>query len=98
MTRYPQDRLRGVGEQVVEMCRGLFEHTSPPLTVTLEDFDYSAKPQQRFEVPLEERIAEIRKKKAEDRARSAAKKQRGPAPAASSPYRVSKKRYRGRPS
>jgi ATP-dependent RNA helicase RhlE len=41
--------------------------------VTLEGFDYSARPQQRFEVPLAERIAEIRKKKAEDRARSAAK-------------------------
>lgn len=41
--------------------------------VTLEGFDYNARPQQRFEVPLAERIAEIRKKKAEDRARSAAK-------------------------
>jgi ATP-dependent RNA helicase RhlE len=41
--------------------------------VTLEGFDYAARPQQRFEVPLAERIAEIRKKKAEDRARSAAK-------------------------
>jgi len=41
--------------------------------VTLEDFDYSARPQQRFEIPIAERIAEIRKKKAEDRARSAAK-------------------------
>jgi ATP-dependent RNA helicase RhlE len=41
--------------------------------VTLAGFDYSAKPQQRFEVPLAERIAEIRKKKAEDRARAAAK-------------------------
>ena len=41
--------------------------------VMLEGFDYSARPQQRFEVPLAERIAEIRKKKAEDRARSAAK-------------------------
>ena len=41
--------------------------------VTLEGFDYSARPQQRFEVPLAERIAEIRKKKAEDRARAAAK-------------------------
>ncbi len=41
--------------------------------VTLEGFDYKARPQQRFEVPLAERIAEIRKKKAEDRARSAAK-------------------------
>ncbi len=41
--------------------------------VTVDGFDYSARPQQRFEVPLAERIAEIRKKKAEDRARSAAK-------------------------
>ncbi|MEO5590364.1 MAG: DEAD/DEAH box helicase [Gemmatimonadaceae bacterium] len=41
--------------------------------VILDGFDYSAKPQQRFEVPIAERIAEIRKKKAEDRARSAAK-------------------------
>ena len=41
--------------------------------VMVEGFDYKARPQQRFEVPLQERIAEIRKKKAEDRARSAAK-------------------------
>ena len=41
--------------------------------VILDGFDYKARPQQRFEVPLAERIAEIRKKKAEDRARSAAK-------------------------
>jgi ATP-dependent RNA helicase RhlE len=44
--------------------------------VTVEGFDYKARPQQRFEVPLAERIAEIRKKKAEDRARSAAKSAR----------------------
>ncbi len=49
--------------------------------VIIEGFDYTAKPQQRFEVPLAERIAEIRKKKAEDRARSAAKAaRRGGAP------------------
>ena len=41
--------------------------------VIVEGFDYKARPQQRFEVPLQERIAEIRKKKAEDRARAAAK-------------------------
>jgi ATP-dependent RNA helicase RhlE len=41
--------------------------------VMLEGFDYKARPQQRFEVPIAERIAEIRKKKAEDRARAAAK-------------------------
>jgi len=41
--------------------------------VVVEGFDYSARPAQRLEVPLAERIAEIRKKKAEDRARAAAK-------------------------
>src|SRR5687767_5005556 len=41
--------------------------------VIVYGFDYKARPQQRFEVPLAERIAEIRKKKSEDRARSAAK-------------------------
>jgi len=41
--------------------------------VTVSGFDYSAKPQARLEVPLAERIAEIRKKKSEDRARAAAK-------------------------
>jgi len=41
--------------------------------VILDGFDYAAKPQGRLEVPLAERIAAIRKKKAEDRARSSAK-------------------------
>ncbi|MGH7499798.1 MAG: DEAD/DEAH box helicase [Gemmatimonadales bacterium] len=44
--------------------------------VTLPDFDYAAKPEGRFEVPLEERIAAIRAKKAEDRARARAKAER----------------------
>ena len=44
--------------------------------VTVPDFDYSAKPQTKLEVPLAERIAEIRKKKSEDRARAAAKAER----------------------
>ena len=61
--------------------------------VTIEGFDYSARPQQRFEVPLGERIAEIRKRKADDRARSAAKAARkaahGAPPSESSPYRTS---------
>jgi ATP-dependent RNA helicase RhlE len=38
--------------------------------VTLPDFDYSAKPETKLEVPLAERIAEIRKRKAEERARA----------------------------
>lgn len=41
--------------------------------VTVPDFDYDAKPTTRLEIPLAERIAAIRAKKAEDRARAAAK-------------------------
>ena len=41
--------------------------------VTLPDFDYSRRPIQKLEVPIEQRIAAIRTRKAEDRARSAAK-------------------------
>ena len=41
--------------------------------VMVPDFDYDAKPAARLEIPLAERIAAIRAKKAEDRARSAAK-------------------------
>jgi ATP-dependent RNA helicase RhlE len=44
--------------------------------VIVEGFDYSARPQQRLEVPLADRIAAIRKKKAEDRERGKARKQR----------------------
>ncbi|HVF39455.1 MAG TPA: DEAD/DEAH box helicase [Gemmatimonadaceae bacterium] len=51
--------------------------------VTVPGFDYASRPAQRFEVPIAERIAEIRKKKAEDRARSAAKAaRRGQSPPA----------------
>jgi ATP-dependent RNA helicase RhlE len=44
--------------------------------VTLPGFDYTHKPAERFEVPIGERIAAIRAKKAEDRARSRAKAER----------------------
>jgi ATP-dependent RNA helicase RhlE len=40
---------------------------------TIDGFDYNAKPEGRLEIPIGERIAEIRKRKAEDRARSRAK-------------------------
>ncbi len=43
---------------------------------TLEGFDYHARPQERFEVPIGERIAEIRARKAEERARARAKAER----------------------
>ena len=44
--------------------------------VTVEGFDYSARPRDRFEVPIGERIAEIRKRKAEERARAREKAER----------------------
>jgi ATP-dependent RNA helicase RhlE len=44
--------------------------------VTVPGFDYKAKPTERFEVPLAERIAAIRARKAEDRARAKAKAER----------------------
>ncbi len=49
--------------------------------VTLPDFDYSAKPAAKLEVPIAERIAAIRARKADERARAKAKAARGPAPA-----------------
>ena len=44
--------------------------------VTLSDFDYSARPAAKLEVPLAQRIAEIRARKAEERARARAKADR----------------------
>ncbi|WP_396627230.1 DEAD/DEAH box helicase [Luteitalea sp.] len=41
--------------------------------VQLPDFDYTARPEVRLEIPLAERIAAIRKRKAEERARAQAK-------------------------
>jgi ATP-dependent RNA helicase RhlE len=40
--------------------------------VTVPDFDYAARPQGRLEIPLAERIAEIRARKREERTRAAA--------------------------
>ncbi len=39
--------------------------------VTVSDFDYDARPQQRLEIPIAQRIAEIRARKREERARAA---------------------------
>jgi ATP-dependent RNA helicase RhlE len=53
--------------------------------VTVPDFDYTRKPAERLEIPIQERIAAIRARKAEDRARAKAKlERRGAAPATSS--------------
>jgi ATP-dependent RNA helicase RhlE len=50
--------------------------------VVLPDFDYNAKPAGALEIPLGERIAQIRAKKAEDRARAKAKADRKGTPSA----------------
>ena len=41
--------------------------------ITVPDFDYTARPESKLEIPLAERIAQIRAKKAEDRERARAK-------------------------
>jgi ATP-dependent RNA helicase RhlE len=51
--------------------------------VTVPDFDYSKKPAEKLEIPIQERIAAIRARKSEERARAKAKLERkGTAPAA----------------
>src|SRR6476469_1864489 len=50
--------------------------------VMVPDFDYASKPKQRFEVPIAERIAEIRARKAEERRRAKEKLARKTANAA----------------
>jgi ATP-dependent RNA helicase RhlE len=44
--------------------------------VVVQGFDYATKPQQRFEVPIAERIAEIRARKADERKRAKEKAER----------------------
>jgi ATP-dependent RNA helicase RhlE len=68
--------------------------------VTVPDFDYSARPQAKLEVPLAERIAEIRARKREERARAAinaarrSANQRGQAPS-SGPQQPARPQYAG---
>ncbi len=64
--------------------------------VTVPDFDYSARTEARLEVPLAERIAAIRARKAEERARAKSKAERqaarpAPGPARSAPKPQSKR-------
>jgi ATP-dependent RNA helicase RhlE len=49
--------------------------------ITIPDFDYNARPEGRLEIPIGERIAAIRGRKAEERARSKAKTNRQGGPA-----------------
>jgi ATP-dependent RNA helicase RhlE len=48
----------------------------PLQRVTVPDFDYNARAATKLEIPIEQRIAEIRARKAADRARSEQKRQR----------------------
>src|SRR5262249_47424544 len=52
--------------------------------ITLPGFDYGRRPTERFEVPIRERIAAIRARKAEERARAKANAERRAKPAAHS--------------
>src|SRR5215212_8133299 len=53
--------------------------------VTVPDFDYTRRPAEKLEIPIQERIAAIRARKAEDRARAKAKAERRTAAPAAPP-------------
>ena len=57
--------------------RGIERHLRTRLRrFDLDGFDYRLRPTERFEIPIAERIAEIRRRKAEERARSREKAER----------------------
>jgi Superfamily II DNA and RNA helicases len=66
--------------------------------VTLPDFDYSAQPATKLEIPLKERIAALRAQRAEDRARAKAKEERRLTAAASPARPAAKVASRSEPS
>ncbi|HMF10059.1 MAG TPA: helicase-related protein, partial [Thermoanaerobaculia bacterium] len=55
--------------------------------ITVPGFDYSKAPAERFEIPIQERIAQIRARKAEERARTREKAERRAARVAPAPSR-----------
>jgi ATP-dependent RNA helicase RhlE len=68
---------------------------------TVEGFDYEAQPADRFEVPLQERIAAIRARRAEERARARAKAEKKAQREAEEKARLdqkAKRRTEGRPA
>jgi ATP-dependent RNA helicase RhlE len=65
--------------------------------ITVPGFDYSAAPPERLEIPLAERIAAIRARKAGDRERAKAKAERRGSVAASAPRRLGGPVSSGRP-
>ena len=69
--------------------------------VTVPDFDYTRRPAEKLEIPIQERIAAIRARKAEDRARAKAKAERKAGAAArpaAAPSRSSRPSAPARPS
>jgi ATP-dependent RNA helicase RhlE len=58
--------------------------------VTVPDFDYSRRPSEKLEIPIQERIAAIRARKADDRARQKAKAERRASTASTPPRRDSR--------
>jgi ATP-dependent RNA helicase RhlE len=64
--------------------------------ITVPGFDYGKRPTERFEVPIAERIAAIRAKKAEDRARAKAKAERRNKSGGGGPPRAGGRPPRGR--
>jgi ATP-dependent RNA helicase RhlE len=66
--------------------------------VILPEFDYSAQPTTKLEIPLKERIAALRAQRAEDRARAKAKEERRLAAAAAHPRPAAKVATRSEPA
>jgi ATP-dependent RNA helicase RhlE len=66
--------------------------------VVVAGFDYASKPAERFEVPIAERIAEIRARKAEERRRAKEKAERRASAQASQQARGGQGGSRGQPS
>ena len=65
--------------------------------VTVPDFDYAARPEGKLEIPLAQRIAEIRARKREERARAAEKAARRSAAQRGQPVPAASPRPDGRP-
>jgi len=64
---------------------------------TVEGFDYDAQPAERFEIPLQERIAAIRARRAEERARAKEKAEKKAQREAQEKARLEEKASRRRP-